>query len=125
MNSGSQSVLAKSGSIDRLASILLCVPGFWQRLMTGLVAVWRWPVWTLGLRRCSGCHAQRRDAEDFAPKPQNGDIRSRRVQERTLGILTVWGARKDITLVELSLALAKMGLAVSVAGLHRFLCAGS
>ena len=44
----------------------------------------------------------------------------RRVEERASDILAVWEARKDITLVELRLALAGMGLAVSVAGLHRF-----
>lgn len=32
----------------------------------------------------------------------------------------VWEGRKDITLAELRLALAEMGLPVSVAGLHRF-----
>jgi transposase len=53
--------------------------------------------------------AQRRDAGDLAAKPQGGDMRSRRVEER-----------KDITLAELRLALAEIGLTVSVAGLHRF-----
>lgn len=65
-------------------------------------------------------HAQRRDGGDFAAKPQGGDMRSHRVEERAWDILAVWEARKDITLVELRLALAEMGLAVSVAGLHRF-----
>ena len=65
-------------------------------------------------------HAQRRDVGDLAPKPQGGDMRSRRVEERASDILTLLEAQKDITLVELRLALAEMGLAVSVAGLHRF-----
>ncbi len=64
--------------------------------------------------------AQWRDAGDFAAKPQGGDMRSHRVEERASDILAVWEAHKDITLVELRLALAGMGLAVSVAGLYRF-----
>lgn len=64
-----------------------------------------------GLRRASG---------NFAPKPQGGDMRSRRVEERAADILAIWEARKDISLEELRLALAETGLIVSVAGLHRF-----
>ncbi|AUX69607.1 IS630 family transposase [Porphyrobacter sp. HT-58-2] len=65
-------------------------------------------------------HALRRDAGDFAAKPQGGDMRSHRVEERASDILAVWEAQKDITLAELRSALAEIGLAVSVAGLHRF-----
>ncbi|MFN4019658.1 MAG: IS630 family transposase [Erythrobacter sp.] len=65
-------------------------------------------------------HALRRDAGDFAAKPQGGDMRSHRVEERASDILAVWEAQKDITLLELRSALAEMGLVVSVAGLHRF-----
>jgi transposase len=64
--------------------------------------------------------AQRRETGDFAPKPQGGDMRSRRVEERAADILAVWEARKDISLEELRLALIEMGLTISVAGLHRF-----
>jgi transposase len=64
--------------------------------------------------------AQCRDSGDFAPKPQGGDMRSRRVEERREDILAVWEARKDISLGELRLALIEIGLTVSVAGLHRF-----
>jgi transposase len=64
--------------------------------------------------------AQRRDTGDFAPKPQGGDMRSRRVEERAGDILAVWEGRKDISLEELRLALIEMGLTISVAGLHRF-----
>lgn len=64
--------------------------------------------------------AQRRTTGEIAPKPQGGDMRSRRVEQRADDILGIWEARKDISLVELRLALAEMGLAVSVAGLHRF-----
>lgn len=64
--------------------------------------------------------AQRRDTGDFAPKPQGGDMRSRRVEERAADILALWGARKDISLEELRADLGGLGLIVSVAGLHRF-----
>lgn len=64
--------------------------------------------------------AQRRETGAFAPKPQGGDMRSRRVEERGTDILAIWEARKDISLEELRLALVDIGLHVSVAGLHRF-----
>jgi transposase len=47
-------------------------------------------------------------------------MRSRRIEERATDILGLWEARKDISLEELRVALAEMGLVVSVAGLHRF-----
>lgn len=64
--------------------------------------------------------AQRRETGSFAPKPQGGDMRSRRIEERRAEILAVWEARKEISLEELRLALIELGLHVSVAGLHRF-----
>jgi len=64
--------------------------------------------------------AQRRETGGFAPKPQGGDMRSRRVEARCDDILALWSARKDITLEELRARLAEIGLLVSVAGLHRF-----
>jgi len=64
--------------------------------------------------------AQRRETGGFAPKPQGGDMRSRRVEERGDDILAFWAARKDITLEELRAGLAEIGVSVSVAGLHRF-----
>lgn len=63
---------------------------------------------------------QRRDTGGFAPKPQGGDMRSRRVEARRSDILAIWEARKDISLEELRAALADVGLQVSVAGLYRF-----
>lgn len=42
--------------------------------------------------------AQRRETGSYAPKPQGGDMRSRRVEERRAEILAVWEARKDISL---------------------------
>ncbi len=47
-------------------------------------------------------------------------MRSHRVEERAADILAIWKANKDITLEELRVELAKTGLSVSVAGLHRF-----
>ena len=64
--------------------------------------------------------AQRLETGSFAPKPQGGDMRSRRVEERAVDILALWEARKDISLEELRAGLAGIGLIVSVAGLHRF-----
>jgi transposase len=64
--------------------------------------------------------AQRRETGSFAPRPQGGDMRSRRVEERGGDILALWEGRKDITLEELRAGLAEIGLVVSVAGLHRF-----
>jgi transposase len=64
--------------------------------------------------------AQRRETGSFAPKPQGGDMRSRRVEERRADILSVWEARKDITLDELQAALMETGLTVSRTSLHRF-----
>ena len=64
--------------------------------------------------------AQRRETGGFAPKPQGGDMRSRRIEERGDDVLALWQARKDITLEELRACLAEIGLLVSVAGLHRF-----
>jgi transposase len=64
--------------------------------------------------------ARRRETGTFAPRPQGGDMRSRRVEERREDILALWEARKDISLEELRQALVEVGLTVSVAGLHRF-----
>lgn len=65
-------------------------------------------------------HAQRRKTGSFAPKPQGGDMRSHRVEERAADILALWEANKDITLEELCAGLAEIGFAVSIASLHRF-----
>jgi transposase len=65
-------------------------------------------------------HARRRETGSFAPRPQGGDMRSWRVEERSDDILALWAARKDITLEELRTGLAEIGLTVSVSGLHRF-----
>ena len=63
---------------------------------------------------------QRRTTGSIAPKPQGGDMRSRRVEARREDILALWEARRDISLEELRAGLIEIGLTVSVAGLHRF-----
>lgn len=60
-----------------------------------------------------------------SPKPQGGDMRSRMIEEQGQDILALWEGRKDITLEELRVGRAEIGLHVSVAGLHRFSCAGA
>ena len=64
--------------------------------------------------------AQRRDTGSFAPKPQGGDRRSRRVEDRRADILAAWEECKDISLEDLLQALVGFGLHVSAAGLRRF-----
>lgn len=64
--------------------------------------------------------AQRRATGSFAPKPQGGDMRSHRIEERRADILALWEARKDITLEELRVELAGVGLSVANSTLHRF-----
>lgn len=54
--------------------------------------------------------AQRRQTGNYAPKPQGGDMRSPRVEERCADILAIWETRKDISLEELRLALIEIGL---------------
>lgn len=44
---------------------------------------------------------RRRETGSFASKPQGGDVRSHRVEERAADILALWEARKDISLEEL------------------------
>lgn len=40
--------------------------------------------------------AQRRATGSLAPKPQGGDMRSRRVEERAADILDIWTPRKTL-----------------------------
>ena len=47
-------------------------------------------------------------------------MRSRRVEERRQDILALWQARKDITLDELRVELAGIGLTIANSTLHRF-----
>ena len=68
--------------------------------------------------------AQRRETGSFAPKPQGGDMRSRRVEEWRADILAVWEAQKDISLEELRLALIEVGLQVMHLGFQFFAVVG-
>ena len=65
-------------------------------------------------------YAQRREVGHFKPKAQGGDMRSHHVEKRATDILALWEAKQDTTLEELRAELSKIGLAVSIAGLHRF-----
>ena len=64
--------------------------------------------------------AQRRGTGSVAPKHQDGDRRSRRIEERRRDILALCEARRDITLDELRGQLAGKGLVVAISTLHRF-----
>ncbi len=61
--------------------------------------------------------AQPLETGTFAAKPQGGDMRSRWVEERAADVLAMWEARQDISLTELRVALADIGLSVSIAEL--------
>jgi transposase len=63
---------------------------------------------------------QRRRLGNFAPKPQGGDMRSRRIEAHRDKIFEIYEACRDITLEELRAELAKSGLSVAVSSLHRF-----
>ena len=65
-------------------------------------------------------HSQRRLMGHFAPKPQGGDNRSHRIEDRHEDILALLEGCKDITLDELRVALAETGLIVGNSTLHRF-----
>lgn len=64
--------------------------------------------------------SQRTATGSFSPKPQGGDMRSRRIEERRDEVLALWETRQDITLDELRVALAGIGLSVANSTLHRF-----
>lgn len=64
---------------------------------------------------------RQRESGDFAPMPQGGDMRSHRFDERSEEILALWNARDDITLAQLRVALAEIGLHASVSGLRSFI----
>jgi transposase len=64
--------------------------------------------------------SQRAATGHFAPKSQGGDMRSQRIEERRDEVLALWEANRDITLDELRVALAGIGLSVANSTLHRF-----
>jgi transposase len=57
---------------------------------------------------------------EFRAQASGGDTRSRRIEDRRGEILTLWEARKDVTLEELRMELAGSGLVVAISTLHRF-----
>jgi transposase len=63
---------------------------------------------------------QRRRLGDFAPKPQGGDRRSRRIEAHAGLILSLIDETPDITLAEISARLAEQGVSVGLGTLWRF-----
>jgi transposase len=64
--------------------------------------------------------AQRRATGSFAPKPQGGDTRSRRIEARHAEIMTAFEEERDQSLEELRVRLAGRGIAASTSALSRF-----
>lgn len=62
----------------------------------------------------------RRLTGSFAPKPQGGDTRSRRIETHAATILAALEETPDITLEELCDRLARDGIAASTSSLSRF-----
>lgn len=50
----------------------------------------------------------------FAPKSPGSDMRSHRIEERRHEVLALWEPQQDITLDELRVALAGIGLSVAI-----------
>jgi transposase len=63
---------------------------------------------------------QQRRTGAYAPKPQGGDVRSRRIEAHGAVVMALYEAQRDITLEELRAALAEGGVVVAVSTLHRF-----
>jgi transposase len=64
--------------------------------------------------------AQRRETGSFAPKPQGGDTRSRRIEARHAEVMAAFEEERDQSLEELRARLAERGLAASTSALSRF-----
>ena len=64
--------------------------------------------------------AARRATGSFEPKPQGGDMRSRRIEERHAEVMAAFVEESDQTLDELRERLAGLGIATSTSGLSRF-----
>lgn len=63
---------------------------------------------------------QQRRTGAYAPKPQGGDQRSRRIETHQAAVFAIYEKRRDITLDELRQALAEGGVVVAISTLHRF-----
>ena len=64
--------------------------------------------------------ATRRETGSFEPKPQGGDMRSRRIEGRHAEVMAAFEEESDQTLEELSDRLAERGIAASTSALSRF-----
>jgi transposase len=64
--------------------------------------------------------AARRATGSFEPKPQGGDMRSRRIEARHAEVITAFEEESDQTLEELCGRLAERGIATSTSSLSRF-----
>jgi len=64
--------------------------------------------------------ASRRASGSFEPKPQGGDMRSRRIEARHGEVIAAFEEESDRTLEELCDRVAERGIATSTSGLSRF-----
>ena len=64
--------------------------------------------------------AARRATGSFAPKAQGGDMRSRRLEQRSAEVMVAFEEERDQTLIELCDRLAARGIATSKSALSRF-----
>ena len=64
--------------------------------------------------------ATRRTTGSFEPKPQGGDMRSRRIEARHAEVIAAFEEESDQTLEELCDRLAARGIATSTSSLSRF-----
>ena len=64
--------------------------------------------------------AQRRATGSFEPKPQGGDMRSRRIEARHADVMAAFEEARDQSLEELRARLAERGIAASSSALSRF-----
>ena len=56
----------------------------------------------------------------FAPKPQGGDTRSRRIEAQHVGVIAAFEEERDQSLEELRARLMKRGVTASTSALSRF-----
>ncbi len=64
--------------------------------------------------------APRRAAGGYAPKPQGGDMRSRRIDAQRAVVMAALEEERDQSLEELRARLAGRGVAASISALSRF-----
>jgi transposase len=64
--------------------------------------------------------AARRETGGFAPRPQGGDMRSRRIEAQKAVIMAALEEERDQSLEELRARLAERGVAASTSALSRF-----